>query len=89
MPCTNPEFDGAWFNFRIFLKFGAPTCLGPGQVASPAPPSLLAALVFIHRKPSATIGDFCLVAIIKHRIGEQENWETKEPRNYRKPGILL
>ena len=42
MPCTRPDFDGALFNFRIFLKLGAPTCLGPG-VSSPPP--LLAALL--------------------------------------------
>ena len=34
MPCTCPDFDGALFNFRIFLKLGAPrdagTRKGPG-----------------------------------------------------------
>ena len=38
MPCTRPDFDEALFNFRIFLKLGAPSCLGPGQVVPPAPP---------------------------------------------------
>ena len=37
MPCTRPDFDEALFNFRIFLKLGAPSCLGPG--ASCPPPS--------------------------------------------------
>ena len=33
-----PILTGSIFNFRIFLKLGAPTCLGPG--ASCPPPSL-------------------------------------------------
>ena len=37
MPCTRLDFDGALFNFRIFLKLGAPTCLGPGASCPPAP----------------------------------------------------
>ena len=44
MPCTRPDFDGALFNFRIFLKLGAPTCLGPGASWPPCPPPLSAAL---------------------------------------------
>ena len=43
MPGTCPDFDGALFNFRIFLKLGAPTCLGPGASCPPAPPPLSAA----------------------------------------------
>ena len=30
-----PDFDGALFNFRIFLKLGAPTCMGPGASCPP------------------------------------------------------
>ena len=40
LPCTRPDFDGALFNFRIFLKLGAPTCLGPGASCPPCPPPL-------------------------------------------------
>ena len=39
-----PDFDEALFNFRIFFKLGAPTCLGPGASCSPCPPPLSAAL---------------------------------------------
>ena len=46
MPCTRPDFDGALFNFRIFLKLGGPTCLGPGASFSPPPP-LSAALIVL------------------------------------------
>ena len=45
MPCTRPDFDGALFNFRIFLKLGAPTCLGSGASCPPLPPPLSAALI--------------------------------------------
>ena len=36
MPCTRPNFDVALFNFRIFLKLGAPTCLEPGASCPPS-----------------------------------------------------
>ena len=35
---TSPDFNGALFNFRIFFKLGAPTCLGPGASWPPSPP---------------------------------------------------
>ena len=38
MPCTRPDFDEAFFNFRIFLKLRAPSCLGPGASCPPCPP---------------------------------------------------
>ena len=47
MPYTRPDFDGALFNFRIFLKLVASTCLGPGASCPPPPcplPPLSAAL---------------------------------------------
>ena len=44
MPCTRPDFDEALFNFRIFLKLGAPSCLGPGASFPPCPPPPSAAL---------------------------------------------
>ena len=40
MPCTSPDFDRALFKFRIFLKLGAPTCLGPGASCPPPCPPL-------------------------------------------------
>ena len=47
MPCTRPDFDGAILmgpfdgGFRIFLKLGAPTCLGPGASCPSSPPPSL------------------------------------------------
>ena len=38
MPFACPDFDRGLFNFRIFLKLGAPTCLGPRESCLPTPP---------------------------------------------------
>ena len=56
MPCTRPDFGGALFNFRLFLKLGAPSCLGPGASCPPCPPPLSAALV---------LAEFTIVAMFK------------------------
>ena len=52
MPCTHPDFDGALFNFRVFLKLGGPTCLGPGASCPlpPLPPSRRALLLISSRQ---------------------------------------
>ena len=44
MPCTRHDFDRALFNFSIFLKLGALTCLGPGASCPLCPLPLSAAL---------------------------------------------
>ena len=60
MPCTRPDFNGALFNFRIFLKLEAPTGWGPGQVAQPLPPPLggpgVRYRLFAHRHHARHLG---------------------------------